>query len=60
MVPRLRRAHWERCMAAMCIAEEVSGEAGCRASPGLALAAGLGRGSAAGRPGWLAQLQLQL
>lgn len=42
MVPRLRRAHWERCMAAMCIAEEVSGEAGCRASPGLALVAGLG------------------
>lgn len=25
LVPRLRRAHWERCMAAMCIAAEATG-----------------------------------
>lgn len=31
LVPRLRRAHWERCMAAMCVAVELSGAAGRQA-----------------------------
>ncbi len=26
LIPRLRRAHWERCMAAMCIAVELSAD----------------------------------